>query len=306
MAAVTWADHGGYYYSPELSKTLRYQAQPLYRFRQFVSVKNALGKEKGSSWNFDKISNISTAGGTLVETATMPERTYTPTIGTGSITEYGNAIPLTRKATELSQFDLEQIIRKVLRNDMAKALDSAVYAEFRNCQIKYVGTSTAGSAITTNGTATATNTSVLNAWHIKTIVDYMRQTLHIPPWDNEGNYICLAPTLPIRNLHDALETTAMYTEFPFPGEVGRYYDCRFLRETGSCDNSIGTGTTGEAFFFGEDTVTEAIAVPEEIIAKIPTDYGRSKGLAWYFLGGYKINWEHDPDDRIVHWTSSAE
>jgi hypothetical protein len=213
---------------------------------------------------------------------------------------------LFRKATELSQFDLESIIKKVLRNDVARTLDTAIYTEFRNCKIKYVGTSSAGSAITTNGTATATNTSVLNAWHIKTIIDYMRQTMLVPPWDDEGNYICIAPTLALRNMHDALETTAMYTEFPFPSEVGRYYDCRFIRETASCDNSIGTGTTGEAFLFGQETVQEAIAVPEEILSKLPTDYGRSKGLAWYMIGGYKIFWEGDPDNRIVHWTSSAE
>ncbi len=30
----------------------------------------------------------------------------------------------------------------------------------------------------------------------------------------------------------------------------------------------------------EDTVAEAIAVPEEVRAKIPTDFGRSKGIAW--------------------------
>ena len=29
-----------------------------------------------------------------------------------------------------------------------------------------------------------------------------------------------------------------------------------------------------------DTVAEAIAVPEEIRGKIPSDYGRSKGVAW--------------------------
>ena len=39
-----------------------------------------------------------------------------------------------------------------------------------------------------------------------------------------------------------------------------------------------------AFFFGADTVAEAIVVLEEIRAKIPTDFGRSKGIAVYHLG----------------------
>ncbi len=37
--------------------------------------------------------------------------------------------------------------------------------------------------------------------------------------------------------------------------------------------------TDWAFFFGQDTVAEAIVVPEEIHAEIPTDFGRSKGIA---------------------------
>jgi hypothetical protein len=48
---------------------------------------------------------------------------------------------------------------------------------------------------------------------------------------------------------------------------------------------------------------EAVAVPEEVIAKVPTDYGRSKGIAWYFIGGWKLMWAGDPDNRIVHWSS---
>jgi len=33
----------------------------------------------------------------------------------------------------------------------------------------------------------------------------------------------------------------------------------------------------------EDTVAEAIAVPEEIRGKIPTNYGLSRGVAWLTL-----------------------
>jgi hypothetical protein len=33
---------------------------------------------------------------------------------------------------------------------------------------------------------------------------------------------------------------------------------------------------------------EGITIPEEMRAKIPTDYGRSKGVAYYYLGGFGI------------------
>jgi hypothetical protein len=69
--------------------------------------------------------------------------------------------------------------------------------------------------------------------------------------------------------------------------------------------------SGWAAFFGEDTVAEAIAIPEEIRAKIPSDYGRSQGIAWYYLGGFGLT--HNSTDgyspvaneRIVLWDSAA-
>jgi len=58
---------------------------------------------------------------------------------------------------------------------------------------------------------------------------------------------------------------------------------------------------GEAIFFGADPVIEAVAVAEEIRAKIPEDYGRSKGVAWYALLGFENVWDFstDSEDHIV-------
>ena len=61
------------------------------------------------------------------------------------------------------------------------------------------------------------------------------------------------------------------------GEIGRYEGCRFVEQTHKSKTSIGTYTaaawtnslSGWAFFFGEDTVAEAVAVPEEIRGKNP-------------------------------------
>ncbi len=235
----------------------------------------------------------------------MPERNWTNTKGTLSITEYGNAIPLSRKVDELAEYDIEMIIKNTLRNDMAKVLDSAVYTQFGSAKIKYSGSTTAAYAVTTNGTATITNTSSLVGYHIKNIVDYLRGTLHAPPYDDDGNYVCVGSVTAIRQVHDALEDISRYTQYPLNGEVGKYYDVRFVRETNSCDTTIGlSNASGEAFFAGSETVMEAIAVPEAIIAKVPTDYGRSKGIAWYAILGHKIMWTGDPDNRIVHWTSA--
>jgi len=64
---------------------------------------------------------------------------------------------------------------------------------------------------------------------------------------------------------------------------------------------IYAGTT----IMGGDTVTEAVCIPEEVRAKIPGDYGRSKGIAWYYLGGFGLGHPDAVNSRIVKWDSAA-
>jgi len=59
------------------------------KFRQFVDPEPAMGKSRGDVVLFNKISNISTQGGTLSETSTIPKRNYTIKQGTLTVTEYG-------------------------------------------------------------------------------------------------------------------------------------------------------------------------------------------------------------------------
>jgi hypothetical protein len=49
-----------------------------------------------------------------------------------SVTEYGNAIPFTFKAQTLADVSVPDIVKTVLRNDLAKVLDSAAAAASTN------------------------------------------------------------------------------------------------------------------------------------------------------------------------------
>ncbi|MCH8982347.1 hypothetical protein IH922_10055 [candidate division KSB1 bacterium] len=73
---------------------------------------------------------ISTQGGTLVETTTMPETSFTITQGTLTITEYGNSVPYTGKLDDLSEHPIREIVHKVLKNDARKAFDIDAHAQF--------------------------------------------------------------------------------------------------------------------------------------------------------------------------------
>ena len=295
MAGQIWAVNslGGFFYAQNLSKELREALQPMERFRQFCDVKNAAGKNKGETFTWDIVSDVSTAGAALVETNTIPETQFTITQATLTITEAGNSVPYSGKLEALSQFAVRQPVMNALRNDANKFLDRRAAIQFNNALVRYVGTSATGSATTVNGTATATNTSALNTTHIKAICDIMKER-NIPAYVGD-DYMALAWPSTYRSLKNSLETLHTYTEtglkMIFNREIGRYENFRYVEQTNvakgiSTDGGVtGTAWTGAnsdwCYFFGEDTVAEGLAVPLEMRAKIPTDFGRSKGCLLY-------------------------
>lgn len=93
MAGNVWVTNslGGHLANPQLSSKWRMAAQPLAKMRQFTTIKEAFGKGKGETFNFDKISNVATEGGVLTETNTMPVTQILVYKGTLSIEELGKS-----------------------------------------------------------------------------------------------------------------------------------------------------------------------------------------------------------------------
>jgi len=316
MAGQVWATNseGGYMYSDRLSKVLRYAVQPLVKFRQFADVKDAAaqGKGKGDTFHWNVYSDVGTQGGTLTEGTVMPETQFTITQGTMTMTEYGNSVPYTGKLDDLSEHSVTEVIDKVLKNDAKKAFDIAAEDQFNLTPLRIVPTGTAGSVtLTTNGTAGGTNTQPMSKEHVKTIVDMMKER-NIPPYIGD-DYACLAHPSTFRKLMNDLESIHQYTPEGFRmilnGEKGRYENVRFFEQTNIAKGTnfaSGSNVSNWAYFFGADTVAEGIVVPEEMRGKIPSDYGRSRGVAWYYLGGFGLVHKDDPKQaRILKWDSAS-
>lgn len=305
---------GGVMSQPYLSQKLRAVAQPLFRFRQFVDAKEAIGKNRGDTFLFDKMQNVQTQGGVLIETNTIPETQFVTNQGTCVITEYGNAIPFTQKLENLAQFQLEPATEQRLRDDMVKVLESACGTQYVNTDFIAVMSATNSVVFTTNSLATATATANLTGSNVRDIVNFMTKKL-IPKYDGR-NYVCIAGVTAMSGMHadtaaggwqDISKYTVTFAPNVFAGEVGEFYKTRFVEETGFLSNSIGASSLyGQAVFFGADQVYEAMAVPEEIRVKIPLDYGRDMGLAWYALLGFKTVWNYavDSEQHIVYVTSA--
>ncbi len=148
---------------------------------------------------------------------------------------------------------------------------------------------------------------------------------NIPRYTGDDYYGIARPAT-LRGIKNTLETLHQYTETGLElimnGEIGRYENCRLVEQTtipvgGAADSTTfnpftdtgdawnAAAASDWAFFFGSDTVCEAIETAEEIRAKVPDDYGRSKGIAWYFLGGYGITQTDVTQARILKWDSAV-
>jgi N4-gp56 family major capsid protein len=319
MAGQTWgaATAGGNLSIGMLSKKLRQTAQPLLRGDQFCRPEPGVGKHKGDTIYFNKVSDLSDSGAVatpLGETQPIPIDAVTINRGSIVLQEYGRGVAFTGKLEDLSEFQIDNVLMAPLRNHAAKVLNTLALDQFKATYVKYAPTGTAAAptgSFDTDGTMSVAATRDIQAFDVYEIVEYMQGTLFVPFWDGE-NYAALAHPSFLRKLREDAdwEWAAAYAspQNLLSGEIGRFHSVRFVKNTHGLTAALGTTSyKGSAVLFGEDAVAVARAVPMEIREKIPADFGRDKALAWYALLGYKIIWDQTAaagQARIVQVTST--
>lgn len=319
-AGQLWAtaSQGGYMYSDELSDLMRQEVRATTKFRQMCDANDMTDKglNAGEAAHWNVYSKINTNGTTLSEGTAMPEAGFTVRQGTATVLEWGNSIPFSSKVVDMAKHDVQAVVRSVLSRDCAETMDRAAHDAFNDAILRAVptsGTSTNSVTITTNGTATATNSAALGKGHVKALVDTMKER-NIPPFRGD-DYVAIARPTTFSNLQDELESVFQYVTEGYnritSGEKGRYYGCRFVEQTlikkGTAYNGTAwtNGKSDWAFFCGADTVAEVIAMPSEVRSKIPGDYGRSHGIAWYAIEGFAHVHTDDTNARVIVWDSAA-
>lgn len=321
---------GGFYSSNKLSKELRMGVQATAKFRQFADVRDAWGKvtKAGQTFTWDVVPMMGRANRALTETATMGQGNHTVIQGTLTMSERGFSIPYSEALESLAEVNVRQPIMKVLKYDALCDLEALVHTEFNKTPMRVAATATGDAVtLTTNSTATLTVSQQLSTTNFKSIIDLMKG--RDVPFYTESDYYAIARPGGLRKLKDQLESIHQYTttglEMIMNGEIGRYEECRVVEQTvipagGAADSTTFDAFTNTAdawnaaaapdwaFFIGGDTVCEAVHTPEEIRAKVPDDYGRSKGVAWYALLGYAIT--HNSSSslanvRVFKWDSAV-
>lgn len=301
-------------YSYEFSDMLRMAIQPRVRFRQFCDAKDAstAGLHAGDKYYWERYGDVDASTDTyLAENAPMPEGSFSYSQGSLTLREYGKAVSFTGQYDDSSRTPVTEIVQKSLKNHAAKVLDRQAKAQFDLTKL-YVapsgGTSTTALDVSTTGSTAVTNNVALGDTHVKLIADLMKER-NIPSYDG-ANYCAIGRPATFRTFKDSLEAKFVYVQDGFQsmlnGEIGRHYDgVRFFEQTNIASAAWTNAKSDEVFFFGEDTVAEALVIPEEIRGKLATDFGRSRGIAWYMLGGYGIVHDTAVESRIVKWSSAA-
>lgn len=321
-------------WAPNLSEYLRLQNLPVVKWRQLCDVKEndadgkpLVGKSRGEKWYWNVYTKLATKGRAIDETERMPESGFKITQYSGTMTEYGQAVPYTAKLDDLSEQPIKEIIRKLLKIDVAETFDVAAWAQFNQTPLRIApnaGTSTTALApLITNGVQTVTNNVAFGKGHVEPTATIMKER-GIPAYE-AGDYLAVARPLAYTQLKSDLEGIQTYTETGLAqiknGEIGRYRGIRFIEQThipqgGAADSTTFNPQTGTAdawnngvsdwiFFMGADTVAEGIAIPEEIRGKIPDDFGRGRGIAWYGLEGFGLSHPNASDARVLKWDSAA-
>lgn len=313
-----------FYYSLNLSDVLRHALQPQCFYRQFCDVRDPQGEgkflHKGDIYHWNVYGNLVAPTNNkrriLNENDPMPKGNYPIAQGSLRVTERGQSVDYTGKLDDLSFHPIKEIINKVLLNDGKKAYDWSAYAEFDNTPLVVAptgGNSATSITLSTTGATAITNNYAMKRGHIKAIRDLM-YSRNIPHHNKLGNnYGCITGTTVLRPIKDELEDIRKYTTEGYQalvfGEVGRDQEIRFFEQTNIPDEAWTNAKSAQAHFFGDDTVAFAVCIPEEIRAKIPDDYGRGRGIAWYGLDGFGIVHARDDSDssqsaRIIKWGSA--
>lgn len=310
-----------YWYSLNLSQRVRIALRNKCFFRQFCDIPQGefSGKKRGAifHWNVYSKAKGGNKTGKFGERDEVPSGSFDVNQGGLMIEQYGLEVPYSGYLQDIAMHDVRQIIDGVLTTDSKEKLDLAAYTAFDDTPLVVtpVGGNHANALVlNTTGTPTITNNIEMGRGHVKSIRDIMYKR-NIPPHPAlDGHYGCIADTSTLRPLKDGLEEVRKYVEMGYQlimkGEVGRYENTRFFEQTNIEPEGWTNGKSNQAHFFGDETVAEGMVVPVEIRGKVPTNYGLSQGMMWYYLGGFALfharnDADGSHDARVLKWASAA-
>lgn len=297
----------GTYKNHALSSRLYEAALQDSKFADHARPIESFGKKSGETVTITRLHSIAEPTSPyLAEGERIPEDAISLSTTSITVKEIGRAIPFTSLLDDLSEFNIENAVQGQLKNQLRLVLDTIVGTAYKSTKIKYAPTGASAGTFTTNGVFGATAASNMNIYHVEELVDYMYDTLYIPPVGDE--YVAIFRALALRGIKRDTNWVEWhkYTDpqAKFNGEVGRLEGVRFIQTNHSAVlGKVGTGSVlGEGVIFGADAVVMAEVLTPELRAGIPADFGRQNSVAWYGILEAGLVWDtgNAGEAKIIH------
>lgn len=314
---MAWTFHApsGTYRNNALSNEVRMEATADSQFFKFLKPEPGYGKRMGESMTIVRMLALPIAT-RVAETDQLPDGRPAIQTKSVSVSEWGFKIPLTRLEEDLTKYNLPDLFKDQLRDQIRRTMDDMAADAFKQTLVKYVPT-TSGSTITTNGTAGTTATRNLQIQDLRAIHDYMRSgnsgaAAPVPAYKN-GKYVGILSTQAARGIKNDPEykdwqaptTSAPLMDGQLRSVEG--FDLYETNHTNALEDNVGASTTtGEALFFGADAAAllEVRAPEIEMSIPDPNDLGRSRWIGWSgVLEAFHV-WETAALFRAVHVSST--
>ena len=302
--AVAGGDTGYAFWTPEVwNLEIRQVAQPLYVFRQFARDVRSSYPGDDTTLSVLKSSGVGTAGTTLTAGTVVPRTgivvgtvTYTPY-------EWGNAISPETRLLRMTPWALQEEMRNALSRDAAKAIDTGV----RNVLLASIAEGTNSFSMTTattvgtlkphHGGTVATDSASyrLTAYGVWAAVDYLSNN-NAPKINRAGvgeGYIGILHPYQARGIkrdsqfRSAVEYAA--SNRLFNNEIGFWEGVYWIETTQGFYQSAAT-TDYCALVFGAQCYGEYLISDLTYRRDPDTDFRRQQHHAWYFDGGWSVEY----------------
>lgn len=229
------------------------------------------------------------------------------------VVEFGEGVEFTNLMERLSRWKPSDKLQKALRTQMEEALDTETANAFQSSDdvmVVFTPTSIRSGSWATDGTPAAIATAGLTFDHCCMISDYLRDTIHCPPYEGD-NYVGISANKNLRSLKQDRYWQQWHQylskgDFVFKSEMGmteriRWVECNRAL---AFSNTAGTSSVlAEGVVFGDEAVAriEAETPHLRLDNNYQSDFGRTQAAAWYGILGFGSVWNvaHDGKAKII-------
>jgi N4-gp56 family major capsid protein len=274
---------------------------------KFMRAEPGYGKKRGESVTITRIMKLPEAV-RVTETEALPSGR--PAIETKQVvvSQWGYKVPLTEFEQDLTHFDLNSEVQRVLRDQISLTMDTMCSTALKLTPVKYTPLSTGGEFVT-DGTADSVSDRNWEVQDLRRIHDRLHGDLKTPRFRN-GKYIGILSTRAARGLKNDPEYKdwlAPTTSDPLITGALKDIEGFDLYETNHVEalaDLMGTSTTtGEAIFFGADAGGLVKIMDPEIRRGLPQELGLFTEVGWVGTLEAFLVWERPTMARVIHGAS---